>query len=306
MPPLTRVEPDTDPLESGHKYNYLFLIDEGELSYAEFQFEKISWQNDAPFDFVIARRLSWSSASPKQFIEEAFSHMASGGWLELQNFQLNFKCSLDTDEARLADHLLKTSKYGWSLTDMKLWMESAGFQNVQERSAPRTEYTLDGAKRGLEAALIREPRLQELQVALDNPVFAKESHMQVVHGQKPIVSCDSVLCECKKGCDKICLTSIKEFGLVSVSLPLEDERVMVWSKRYKWGITLKPSTLKTGLLLFLEREENLNLEVHGNRFVGHRLDMDVASGILNVILHVDFVDEQLMTNLVEEAWKLDR
>ncbi|KAI1849005.1 hypothetical protein JX265_013702 [Neoarthrinium moseri] len=349
MSPPTRVEPATDPLESGHKYKYLFLVDEvpetRDLQYTSIiemlvlhgfghngsepgsmylapvqsdsfrskcqfkigQFEeKNPWQNDAPFDFVFGRGLFWSSASLEQFIEEAFRQITSGGWLELQNFKLDIKCSLDGDEARSADQLLKASKYGRPLADMKLWMESAGFRNVQERSAPCTEHTLDGAKRGLEAAFIREPRLQVLRGALDNPVFAKEFQMQVVHGQKPIVSCDGVSCECKKGSDKICLTSIKEFDLVSVSLPPEDERVVIWSKRYKWGITLKPSTLKTGLLPLLEREENLGLEVYGNRFVGHRLDMDVASGILNVILHVDFVDEQLMTNLLEEAWKLDR
>ncbi|KAI1840145.1 hypothetical protein JX266_013642 [Neoarthrinium moseri] len=348
MPHPTRVEPDTDPLESGHKYRfspkvewefacsglttnfhcryarlptwnqncssepsgtYLALIEsdsfQNKCQFQFGQFEKISWQNDAPLDFVFARRLPWSSASPKQFMGEAFSYIASGGWLELQNFQLNFKCS-DTDEARSADQLLEASEYCRPPTDMKLWMESAGFQNVQERSAPCTEYILDDAKRGFEAALISEPRLQALRDVLNNPVFAKEFQMQVVHGQKPIVSCDGVSCECKKGSNKICSTSIKEFDLVSVSLEREDGRVAVWSKRYKWGIMLKPSTLKTGLLLSLKREENLSLEFHGNRFVGHRLDMDVASGILNTILRVDLVDDQLMTNLLGEAWKLDR
>ncbi|KAH6984008.1 S-adenosyl-L-methionine-dependent methyltransferase [Ilyonectria destructans] len=99
------------------------------------------WLYHKPFDFIHARELEGCIANDDQLFQQAFQHLVSGGYIELQACYGRFMSDDDTAErAANAQFWIKTicngaAKFGKPLDNAPQWKEQlkgAGFVDIQQ------------------------------------------------------------------------------------------------------------------------------------------------------------------------------
>ncbi|KAJ3516590.1 hypothetical protein NM208_g14824 [Fusarium decemcellulare] len=126
------ISTDLSPIQPGWTPpNCIFEVDDFESD----------WPYRKPFDFIHARELEGCIGNEKRLFDQAFQHLAPGGYVEFQATYARFLSDDDTaKEATNAQFWLKTlidglAQFGKPLDCAIGWkekMEAAGFFNVQQ------------------------------------------------------------------------------------------------------------------------------------------------------------------------------
>ncbi|KAL1979526.1 hypothetical protein VTN96DRAFT_5669 [Rasamsonia emersonii] len=97
------------------------------------------WSYSHPFDYIHGRELSGAVKDYDRLFAQAFQHLKSGGYLEMQSYKQEILCDDGTDEKapytrKCVEHLQEASKkFGKSMVEADTWkdrMIKAGFVDV--------------------------------------------------------------------------------------------------------------------------------------------------------------------------------
>ncbi|KAH7061574.1 methyltransferase [Macrophomina phaseolina] len=112
--------------------NCRFLVDDVEAD----------WTDGAPYDFVHGRTMAGSVKDWPRLFGQAHANMKPGGWIELQEFEIQYGCDDGSYPAKAPTVALFIEKlneaaegFGKPMDvarDLKGWMADAGFTNVQD------------------------------------------------------------------------------------------------------------------------------------------------------------------------------
>ena len=101
-----------------------------------------NWLYRKPFDYIHGRELEGCIANPDQLFQQAFQHLNSGGYLELQAVDGYFlsddgTAQMATNAQRWIQSMLEGArKFGKPLDQAAEWkekMENAGFVDVEQK-----------------------------------------------------------------------------------------------------------------------------------------------------------------------------